>query len=141
MSHFEPVRFCTLFPARSALISSILGGRSGRRPTRPTGRNLNLGTVVFDQAQGRSFPWATYTEEGFTGTLQVFRVPLEIFVAPPSTEIAPNVRASSEGYYVSISQARTMGAAALLASKQRSASAGATRQHAQPARVTGNPLQ
>ena len=54
-----------------------------RRPTRPTGLNLFLGTVVFDLAQGRSFPGATYTGEGFTRPLQVFTVPLEISSHPP----------------------------------------------------------
>ena len=111
-----------------------------RRPNRPTGLNLFLGTVVFDQAQRQSFLWATYTGEGFTGTLQV-GFPIGDSRRTPLNGDRSNVKSISEGYYVSICQARILGAAALLASKQRSASAGATRQHSKSARGAGNPLR
>ena len=83
MSHFELVRICTFLFARFALISHILSGRSGRRPNRPTGLNLFSSTVVFDQAQGRSFPWATYTGEGLEGHCKYFGFPWRFSSHPP----------------------------------------------------------
>ena len=50
---------------------------------RRTGLNLFSSTVVFVLAQGRSFWWATYTGEGFTGTLQDFTVPYWRFSSDP----------------------------------------------------------
>ena len=83
MSHFETrpnvhIVFCPLradfpYPCR----------RASRHLDRRTGRNLFLGTVVFVSAQGRSFRWASYTGEGFTGTLQDFTVPYWRFSSHP----------------------------------------------------------
>lgn len=92
MSHFELARICTLFFPRFALISHILSGRSGKCPSCPTGLNLFLGTVVFDQAQRRSFPWSTYTGEGLQGHYKYFGFPIGDFRRTPLNGDRSNVK-------------------------------------------------
>jgi len=123
------VRMCTLFFPRLALISHILGGAPVAVLTAGLAETCSWVQLYLSQRKDDHSGGHRILGRVLQGHYKTLRSRIGDSRRTPLNRDGSKLRASSEGQYVSISQARILGAAAILDSKQCSPSAEATRQH------------